>query len=243
MDCPNCSKPAPEGATECPACHLVFAKWKAPAPASTAIGSAPIKETAGGAGKWIGLVVLVVAALAYRHFSGAPVSEDAHAGSITAKEAAVASGGIDGFKPPSDHCGYGGRVMDAAAGIAIPGAKVYLDAYTATTGPTGHYRIIVRAMRGGCNAFPSVRHPAYQKNYWTRHFSGLDAGGRLALKNDDTPAARVAGEAGEVTVLNFSMFPNTIPASLIAEISRLSDEDEEEETSGASAPDAPSEAE
>ncbi|MDE2510707.1 MAG: zinc ribbon domain-containing protein [Elusimicrobia bacterium] len=28
MKCPNCAAEAPEGATDCPACGLVFAKWK-----------------------------------------------------------------------------------------------------------------------------------------------------------------------------------------------------------------------
>ena len=218
MNCPNCSHETADDALDCPACHVVFAKLKAAA--GKAIGSAPLKETAGGAGKWIGLAVLVACAWAFRHLSSDAKKERAPVGAVAEKEILTGGGGVEGFTPPSVHCGYAGRVVDAALGAPIPGAKVYLDAYVATADPSGRYRIIVRSMRGGCEPFPSARHPNFQNNYLTRSVHALGPEERLSLRSANEPVERIPGKPGEVTELNFSLFPNKIPDSLLVEIAK-----------------------
>lgn len=235
MICPNCSHETADEAPDCPACHVVFAKFKAAK--SRAIGSAPIQETAGGAAKWIGLVVLVCCAWAFRHFTSANAGERAPVGAVAEKEILTGGGGAEGFVPPSDHCGYAGRVINAALGTPIPGAKVYFDAYVAAADPSGHYRVIVRSMRGGCEPFPSARHPNFQNNYLTRSVSNLGPEERLALKNASEPVERVPGKPGKVTVVNFSLFPTQIPDSLLADIAKNAEDTEMPESETDDLPD------
>ncbi len=226
MKCPNCSLEADEGAQECPGCHLIFAKWKAAAERPRPAAQSASSE--GGSGKWVGLVILAACAWGYSRFSGK--SADAglkSAGAVTAKESTTHSSGT--FTPPSDHCGYEGRVLDLALQTPIPGAKVYLGAYVGSANASGRYRIIVRSMRGECNPFPSVRHPDYQKNYWTRHFPDISPEERLAMREKVFTPERIKGEAGKATVVNFSLFPNTIPESLLNQIAKNAEETEIEE--------------
>jgi len=226
MKCPNCSHEADDGTAECPACQLIFAKWKAAAERPRAV---PKASSGGGLGKWIGLIVLAVCAWGFTQFSGEPAdASEKVSGAVTAKEAQT--GTVGTFKPPSDHCGYEGRVMDVARQTPIPGAKVYLDAYVATSDASGRYRMIVRAMRGGCEPFPSVRHSNYQKNYWTRHFEDIEPEERLAMQLESVPPARVKGSPGKSTTLNFSLFPIELPVSLLNAIAANAEDTVVEET-------------
>jgi len=119
--------------------------------------------------------------------------------------------------------------MDLALQTPIPGAKVYLDTYTANSNATGRYRIIVRSMRGKCQPFPSVRHSNYQKNYWTQHFPDIEAEERLAMRSQTFQPERIKGIAGKSIILNFSLFPKEVPESLLTAIAENAAETEIDE--------------
>ena len=203
---------------------MIFAKWRAAAerPATARRSGAESR-----AGTWIGLAALAACAWGYRYFSGSvSLAENADAGStgsVSAKELPAERDSQGQFTAPSDYCGFEGRVMDVAALVPLPGAVIYMDAYKATADASGRYSILVRAISGDCEPFPSASHPDYQKNYWTRLFENADAEDRFALRGKTVEHERIKGKAGKVLTVDFSLFPKKIPASLLSKIAANAD--------------------
>lgn len=106
MKCPSCGVESAEGAAECPACGLIFAKWQKkaegqaqPAPAEAASGPAAAPAAGGGLWSWfLGFLLLAATAGGAAYYflqpaqpKGGPglISAEPYKAEITALEAAL----------------------------------------------------------------------------------------------------------------------------------------------------------
>lgn len=230
MKCPHCNAEEPEGATECPACGFVFAKWKS---AAAAVGSRPLtfrpaRQESSPVVLYGGLAAAVMAYFFFfrtphpeaRGPAPAPRNSEAQAPAEGSGEAAL-QGSSEPAAPkaegPEGYWRFEGKVIDMDTGLPLEGVEIEfyqgrssaVSAFAATNSGGRYALAVPPRSEGGYSV--GLQHYHFLAEYRTGSYEGVPEDVRIRTgcppKGVERPENK--GNGKEATVLNFALCPKS----------------------------------
>jgi len=207
MKCPHCQAEEPEGATECPSCGFIYAKWRAAqAGTNTPVPVARKEEESSPVVLWGGLAAAVLAyVFFFRQPAPAPASEAAPRQAQTGPAAPAQAA-----EPvPEGWWRLQGRVVDITRSKPVAGVLLVLKpgGARAVTDSNGLYQLS-GAPIDGTNYVLDVTHPRFRPEHLSGSMDDVEheykaRGGCPSTLDPETLSPR----GGELVQRDFGLCP------------------------------------